>query len=577
VRDRIALGARHETRAGDFAGYLRRNLSTGYRLVAMALDDPIAAQGVVYDAAMAAWRVGGEWPAPALDRAFRQRLEADCRTALKSIDLETGTPSGATSGEAAVEAIGGQAEPLAAALLSLSPNDRLALAMRYGLAEESPRPRQRWRGGNSLGRSPGVPNRLRARLTEPHVGDGPAETQLLETRLRAIYASRDPGEETPLALRMRLQRGLSDAEIVAAQRDEIARASGWGFAINTFLAVLVLTITVALLSVTDLRASRGAAAYPLGGPTSPLTITSVSVLQSGIDGPGVHVAATVDSLVATFEGSSDWHPEARQCLPDVTGVIDSTGQVQWLGAQAGHVESIAGDPASGSVYASGLGAYCDLGRHSSGDGGNTWAAGPLPPGATGSPPWLAFDPAQPGTLLAAGDGRLFLSRDAGGTWSSSPEMVTPIGFDRQGHLLGWGPGALFESLDDGSSWQQIGAGPATQPTAGAAIPGGVLLGEPDGMWWFPLDVSPSLVQSGTVFSIAPAGDGAVATGSDAHGHPWLGTFSTAARDSAFRVASLPPELASLTVTGGQVAANSSGLVLALSGPSSAIAIGTFAH
>lgn len=573
MQDRVALGARHETREGDFAGYLRRNLSTAYRLVAMALDDPIAAQGVVYDAAMAAWRVGSEWPAPALDGAFRRRLEADCRTALKSIDFETGR----TSGEAAVETIGGQAEPLAAALLSLGPKDRLALARRYGLAEESPRPRRTLLGRSSPGRSPGVPDRLRARLAELQGGDGPTETPLLETRLRAIYASRDPGEETPLALRMRLQRGLSDAETAATQRDEIAQASGWGFAINTFLAVLVLTIAVALLSVTDLRASRETAAYPLGGPTSPLTITSVSVLQSGIDGSGVHVAATSDSLVATFEGSSDWHPEARQCLPDVTGVINSTGQAQWLGTQAGHVESIAGDPSSGSVFAAGLGAYCDLGRHSSGDGGNTWAAGPLPPGATGSPPWLAFDPAQSGTLLAAGDGRLFLSRDAGRTWSSSPETVTPIGFDSTGHLLGWGPGALFESLDDGASWQRIGAGPATQPTAGAAISGGVLLGEPDGMWWFPLDGSASLVRPGTVFSIAPAGDGAVATGSDALGHPWLGTFSLAARDSAFRVASLPPELASMTVTGGQVAANSNGLVLALSGPRSAIALGSFAR
>lgn len=573
MQNRVALGTRHDTREGDFAGYLRRNLSTAYRLVSMALDDPIAAQGVVYDAAMAAWRVGSEWAAPALDRAFRRRFEADCRKALKSIDRQAGTTSAATSDAAA----GREAGPLAAALLSLGSNDRLALAGRYGLAEESPRPRRRLRGGSSFSRSAGVPDRLRARLAELQGSDGPAETELLESRLRAIYASRDPGEETPLALRMRLQRGLSDAETAAAQRDASARASGWGFAINTFLAVLVLTIAVALLSVTDLRASRQAAPYPLGGPTSPLTITSVAVLQRGIDGPGVHVAATNSSLVATFEGSSDWHPEARQCLPDVTGVVNSTGQAQWLGAQAGHVESIAGDPLSGSVYAAGLGAYCDLGRHSSGDGGNTWAAGPLPPGATGSPPWLAFDPAQSGTLLAAGDGRLFLSRDAGATWSSSREMVTPIGFDRQGHLLGWGPGALFESLDDGSSWQRIGAAPATQPTAGAAISGGVLLGEPDGLWWFPLDGSASLVRSGTVFSVAPAGDGAVATGSDSLGHPWLGTFSPAAKDAVFRVASLPPELASLTVTGGQVAANSNGLVVALSGARSAIALGSFAR
>jgi hypothetical protein len=557
----MALGAQEKARPGDFGGYLKRNLSTAYRLATMALDDPIAAQDVVHEAAMAAWRVGGAWPAPALDGALRQAVDSNCRAALKSIS----------------ESDGG-AEPLVAALLSLSPDDQLALAREYGLADGPPRRRWALPGRGSPDRlSSRILGRLAAGSADLHRGDPEAEEPPIETRLRALYTSRDPGEEAPLALRLRLQRGLYEAETAAAERDRIARASGWGFAINTFLAILVLSIAVALLSVTNLRASKGAAVDSSGGPTSPLTITSVSVVQSGIEGSGVHVAATRNSIVATFEGSTDWHPEPRQCLADVTGIIDSTGQAQWLGQAAGHVESIAGDPSSASVYASGLGEYCDLGRRSSADGGSTWAAGPLPPGATGSPAWLAFDPTQAGTLLAAGDGRLFLSRDAGGAWTNSPETVTPIGFDSTGRLLGWGPGALFESLDDSSTWQQVGVGPASQPTAGAAIEGGVLLGEPDGMWWFPRDGSPSLVVSGSVFSIASAGDGAVAVGSDALGHPWLGTFSLAAADSGFRAASLPPGLASLTVTGGQVAANSNGAAVALSGSISAIAFATFAR
>ena len=68
--------------------------------------------------------------------------------------------------------------------------------------------------------------RLGTRLAELQAGDEPAEGKSLEARLRAVYATRDPGEEAPLALRLRLQRGLSDAETAAARRDEAAPASG---------------------------------------------------------------------------------------------------------------------------------------------------------------------------------------------------------------------------------------------------------------------------------------------------------------------------------------------------------------
>lgn len=562
MHDRMALEARKEARAGDFAGYLKRNLSTAYRLVTMALDDPIAAGDVVHDAAMEAWRVGGEWPAPALDAAFRRALESRLRTPLKPVEQK--------AGEGPL--------PLSAALLSMGADDRLALVRDFGLAEEPPgrKPALLSRGSPGRGSSKSL-SRLAARTASNRGADDEATRASLETRLRALYASRDPGEEAPLALRLRLQRSLYEAETAAAERDEIARAAGWGFAINAFLVILVLTIIVALASVTDLRASRAALVSSAGDPTTPLTITSVSAVQSGIQGSSVHVAATRDSLVATFQGSTDWHPEPRQCLADVAGIIDSAGQVQWLGQPAGRVESMAGDPTSANVYVSGLGEYCDFGHRSSVDGGYTWASGPLPPGAAGSPNWLAFDPAIAGTLLAAGDGRLFLSHDAGATWSNSPETVAPLGFDSAGRLLGWGPGALFESLDDGSTWQQIDTGPATQPKAGAAVSGGVLLGEPDGLWWFPLDRSPALVQSGGIYSIATVGDGAIVIGGDALGHPWLGTFSYGPSNWEFRPVSLPPGLASLAVTGGQVAANSNGAAVAFAGSSSVIALAEFAR
>ncbi len=269
MHDRKALEARGEARAGDFAGYLKRNLSTAYRLVTMALDDPIAAGDAVHDAAMEAWRVGGEWPAPALDSAFRRALESRLRTALKPVEQRAGT----------------RPLPLSAALLSLGADDRLDLVRDYGLAEEppgrKPAPASRGSPGRRSSRSL---SRLAARAASNRGADHEAGRSSLETRLRALYASRDPGEEAPLALRLRLQRSLYEAEIAAAERDEIARASGWGFAINAFLLILVLTIIVALASVTDLRASRAASVSSAGGPTIPLTITSVSALQSGIEG-----------------------------------------------------------------------------------------------------------------------------------------------------------------------------------------------------------------------------------------------------------------------------------------------------
>jgi hypothetical protein len=95
---------------------------------------------------------------------------------------------------------------------------------------------------------------------------------------------------------------------------------------------------------------------------------------------------------------------------------------------------------------------------------------------------------------------------------------------------------------------------------------------------------PTLVQPGTVYSIATAGDGAVILGGDSSGHPWLGTWSARQADAPFSPISLPVELSGLTVAGGQVAANSAGAAVALIGgvpvaatSRSVILFATFAH
>jgi hypothetical protein len=524
----------------------------------MALADPIAAQEAVHDAAMAAWLAGGDWPIHSLDAAFRRHLETAACTAIRS----------AAGGDRAGDE--GREAEAAAALLALSPADRFGLAREYGLPPE-PVSAQ-----NPLARrlSQRSSSRRLARFSAAlgAASDGAA----VQALLRALYAARDPGDEAPLALRLRLARSLSEAEAAAAERARKAEGSGWGFAINSFVAIVAITAAIALTSVTGARAGAQVTADSPAGPGSPLAIAAVTVIQGGIAGPGVHVASTRDTLLATFSGSTDWHPEARQCLPDVAGVVDAAGRVQWLGQSAGHVASLAGDPTSANAYAFGLSEYCQTGSHTSIDGGNAWSSGPVPPGTTSTSIWLAFDPAVAGTLLGAGDGRLLLSRDAGRTWTSSPEKVVPLGFTATGRLYGWGPGAIFESGDDGASWQQVATGPASAPTAAAALAGGVLVGEPDGLWWYPLDGAPSLVQRGMVFSVTAAGDGAIAVGSDAASHPWLGTCSPGAAPASLATYPLPADVASLVVTGGDVAANSSGAAVAFSGSSSAIAFVAFA-
>ena len=560
------------TRAGDFAGYLSRNLTDAYRLATMALGDPVAAQDVAHHSALAAWQVAGDWSAGALDAAFARRFTSDCVRALRARG-----PQEAAQGS----------ESLEDALLDLAPGDRLMLARALGLAEPT--------GSGPAGRRSadrrlaGILRSLRARMAEAPPAearmaeavasgaalDDAAAGAALDEGLRALYAARDPGGDVPLQLRLRLQRSLHEAEATAAERDRIARASGWSFVFNAFMVVVVLTLVVVVASVLDLRGSPAASADPVGDPSTPLTIDAVSVIQGGVDGPDVHVAATQTSFVAAYEASAGWHVSPQQCLADVVGVIDSFGQPQWLGERAGHVQAIAGDPSSEGVYAAGPGEYCQLGRHSSADGGLTWSPGSLPTGAATSPSWLAFDPARAGSLLAFDAGVLYVSSNAGATWTSSRSDVTPIGFDSTGRLVGWSPGNLLESLDEGSTWGHTGPGPADKPETGAATSNGVLLGSKAGLWWYPLAASPSLIGSDSVYSIAALGDGAVVLGADAGGHPWLATVADT--QPGMSLATLPPELASLSITGGQVAANDSGAAIALSGPSSAVAFATFAR
>jgi hypothetical protein len=560
--------AKSPSGSGDFHGYLARNLSDGYRLAVVTVDDQVGAVAIVHRAITAAWRGATTASERDVDEAFGRRLDSEVESAIR------------TSGR---DPIDSARDPFEAALADLDGRQQIELARAFGPWESTATAD----GGSGptgptgpIGRA-GSGDRaamsaLRALAARLETDDANSwGTQNPERRLRALYESRDPGAPAPLQLRMRLQQDYREAEVAAAASSR--RSRGWGpsFAINAFLALTTLTLLVALASTVDLRASAAASADPTGDPIAPLTITGVSPVQGGIDGGAVHVGATQQTLIVGFPPSPLWHQSSQDCQADVVGVIDWQGQTSWIGARAGHAEAIAGDPSSPSAYVSGPGSYCQLVQFVSIDGGATWSAGPLPGAATSSPAWIAFDPAHAHRLLAYYPGLLYTSSDSGTSWTSRTTAVTPVAFDPNGRLVGWSSGKLFDSLDDGASWVETGPGPAEQPVAAGAFATGALIGTRDGLWWYPLTAVASRIQSGAVFSIATLAQGAVVVGADANGHPWLGTVDSSA--PGISLAALPGDMASLQITDGQVAANDTGAVLALSGGNSILALATFAH
>jgi hypothetical protein len=543
--------------ADNFHAYLARNLTDGYRLAVMTVDDPIAAGAVLRAATIPAWLAASDPSAEATDEGFWRRLDSELRDAVRARQSAEGL-------DVVVRA------PLEAAIAALSPRLQIALAREFGpWAGAGPFTE----GAAPAGTTPEANGALRARLAASDAAVPPAGD--IEAQLRTIYQTRDPGEPAPLPLRMRLQQDLREAEAASAERTRLARASGWRFVLNAFLVLIVISLLVAMASVLGIRSSPIVAGDPTSDPASPLTISGITVVQGSIDTADVHVAATQRTMILAFAPSAMWHTSDRQCQADVVGVMDWRGQTTWIGQQAGHSDMIAGDPSSTSAYVAGLGIYCEIGRFASADGGLTWSSGALPGGPVNNPSWLAFDPAQANLLLVYYRGTLYSSPDSGGNWTSRPCAVAPLAFESTGRLVGWSGGILYESMDEGASWRPTGPGPTQAPVAAGANSGGVLIGAADGLWWYPRNSGPSLVQAGSAFSIATLGEGAVVLGADQAGHPWLGTVDASL--PGITLAALPPEVAALQISGGSVAVNDSGAVVAFAGSSSAIAVASFSR
>lgn len=529
----------------DLNSLIAGSLSDAYRLAVVTLEDPVEAGTIVHDAIMSVWPAPDARPETDLDDAFRHRLEAGLHAALGA------RPAAGDGGSG----------PLETAIAALSPRLQVELARAFGPWVAATR---------------GVGARaLKALEASPASAEVPASQDAeLEQQLRDLYAARDPGDTPPLGLRLRLQQDSSRADGAAAARARRDHASGWGFVINAFLAFVVLTLIVSLSSVVNLRASAEVKGDPTSDPASPLTITAISVVQGGIDGGNVHVGATQKTLIASFSPSPLWHVSERGCLADIVGTMDWQGRTTWVGARAGHIDAIAGDPLSTKAYVADLGDYCQAERSTTDDGGLTWASGSLPGPDTSIPTWIAFDPTAAGRLVAYSSGVLYESSNGGLGWNARNSAVIPFGFDSYGRLVGWAPDKLYESLDDGTSWQKTGPGPAGLPSGIGATPDGSFVGASGGLWWYPLTAAPVLLQPGSVFSIASFGTGAVVLGADSTGHPWLGTVDSSL--PGISLAPLPPDIQA-PITGGSVALNDCGAMVAFAGDNSVIAFAGFAH
>ena len=302
--------AKSPSGSGDFHDYLARNLSDGYRLAVVTLDDPVGAVAIVHRAITTAWRGVATASEREADVAFERRLDLEVESAIRA------------SGR---DAIDSTRDPFEAALADLDGRQQIELARAFGPWESTATadggsgptgPSGRADSGDRAATS--ALGALAARLeTGDAVSPG---TQNPERGLRALYESRDPGAPAPLQLRMRLQQDYRESEVAAAASSR--RSRGWGpsFAINAFLALTTLTLLVALASNVDIRASAAASADPTGDPIAPLTITGVSPVQGGIDGGAVHVGATQQTLIVGFPPSPLWHQSSKDCQADVVGV-----------------------------------------------------------------------------------------------------------------------------------------------------------------------------------------------------------------------------------------------------------------
>lgn len=167
-----------------------------------------------------------------------------------------------------------------------------------------------------------------------------------------------------------------------------------------------------------------------------------------------------------FLGSG--HPDLRDDLPPLLGLIESRdggetwtsvsllGQVDFHALRVRSPRVVGYDATSGEVL-------------TSGDRGRTWRRRRPPEPLVD----LAVDPSSADVLLAAGEHRLFVSRDAGQTWAVREQATGLLAWPQEARLyLVDGNGRVWFSPDGGRRWQgrgEIGGRPSALVAHGEGL------------------------------------------------------------------------------------------------------------
>lgn len=167
-----------------------------------------------------------------------------------------------------------------------------------------------------------------------------------------------------------------------------------------------------------------------------------------------------------FLGSG--HPDLRDDLPPLLGLIESRdGGKTWtsvslLGKVDFHALRVRGRRVVGYDATSGRVMISD-------NQGRDWRSRSSPEPLVD----LVVDPTSAGVFLAAGASRLFVSRDAGRTWSQREDGTGLLAWPRRDRVyLLDGGGRIWLSRDGGAHWQQrgqIGSRPAALLAADAEV------------------------------------------------------------------------------------------------------------
>lgn len=260
---------------------------------------------------------------------------------------------------------------------------------------------------------------------------------------------------------------------------------------NVFFRWMILAIALLFLNVYPASAGHGVwtSQGPEGGSTQALVVTRGR--------PSVLYAGVFQGVYKSTDGGQTWRRVSQAIKPQILSLAGDPGDPQTL--YAGTTPN--SDTPVGGVF-------------KTTNGGRTWRHLTLPNHSVTA---LAISPAAPATVWAGTDAGLYVSRDAGASWSLI-EAIPPSFFTalaahptRGGTLYASGQTGLFKTEDGGEHWSRLNDDlPSNGPDALAIDPAhpdriyiggqfypGVLRSDDGGITWQSptTDISPYSVRA----------------------------------------------------------------------------------